>query len=89
MKTVLFLQNKYTRWYDSIIEHRRCTDTIVEYYERHHIIPKSVGGSDEPENIVRLTARERLKSHWAKMTHEQRIERGRRISDGRRKGANK
>ena len=34
-----------------------------EYYERHHIVPRSFGGSDEPENLVVLTAKEHLIAH--------------------------
>lgn len=34
------------------------------YYERHHIIPRSLGGSDEPDNLVLLTAREHYLAHY-------------------------
>jgi len=34
------------------------------YYEHHHIIPKCMGGSNDNENIVLLTAREHYISHW-------------------------
>lgn len=33
------------------------------YCERHHILPKSVGGSDAEDNLVWLTAREHLIAH--------------------------
>ena len=33
------------------------------YYERHHIIPRSMGGSNEPENMVLLTHREHIIAH--------------------------
>ena len=33
------------------------------YYERHHIIPKSMGGSDTVDNLVYLTAKEHFLSH--------------------------
>lgn len=33
------------------------------YYELHHITPKSLGGSDAPENLVLLTAREHYIAH--------------------------
>jgi hypothetical protein len=33
------------------------------YTERHHIIPKSIGGSDDQSNLVRLTAREHFICH--------------------------
>lgn len=35
-----------------------------EYYERHHIVPRSMGGSDRKSNIVSLTAREHYLAHW-------------------------
>lgn len=34
-----------------------------EYGEVHHIVPKSEGGSDEPDNLVKLTAREHYVAH--------------------------
>ena len=33
------------------------------YVEKHHIIPKSEGGRDEPPNLVNLTAREHYIAH--------------------------
>jgi len=33
------------------------------YYEKHHIMPKCLGGSNEPENLVLLTAREHYICH--------------------------
>ena len=33
------------------------------YCEKHHIIPKSEGGKDEPDNLVNLTAREHYVAH--------------------------
>lgn len=36
----------------------------VGYYERHHIQPKSLGGNNDKENIVKLTAREHFICHW-------------------------
>lgn len=34
------------------------------YHELHHIIPKSMGGTDEKTNLVYLTAREHYIAHW-------------------------
>lgn len=34
------------------------------YTEKHHIIPKCLGGSNDKCNIVRLTAREHFIAHW-------------------------
>jgi len=55
--------NKYTYWYNVIIEnaHNR---TITGYKESHHILPQSLGGSDHKDNLVDLTAREHFICHW-------------------------
>ena len=46
--------------------------SISGYTERHHIIPKSLGGGNNKENLVNLTAREHFICHWllTKMTAE-------------------
>jgi hypothetical protein len=58
---------KYERWYYNIIhnakEQHRSKGAGV-YYENHHIIPKSLGGLYEPENMVLLTGREHFICHW-------------------------
>jgi hypothetical protein len=33
------------------------------YYNNHHIIPKHIGGTDDPENIIRLTIPEHAEAH--------------------------
>lgn len=58
----MYLQNKYTIWYFSIINHARQMD-YIGYTEKHHIIPKSLGGGDSFENIVSLTARQHFICH--------------------------
>ena len=59
----MYLQNKYTQCYFNIIEKAKSRE-LEEYTEHHHIIPKSLGGSNHPENLVRLTAREHFICHW-------------------------
>ena len=61
----MFIQNKYTKIYYRLIEQAqsRMIDTTI-YVERHHIIPKSLGGSNRKENLVILTAREHFICHW-------------------------
>ena len=54
--------NKYQKWYDQLISRAR-NRTIEGYVERHHIVPKSLGGTDEKSNLVKLTAREHLIAH--------------------------
>lgn len=64
----------YKRIYDSIIENAK--NQIREgYLEKHHIVPKSVGGSDDKSNLVLLTAREHYLCHWllAKHTNDKRM----------------
>lgn len=36
----------------------------VGYYEKHHIQPRSLGGNNDKENLVKLTAREHFICHW-------------------------
>lgn len=62
---VEIIQNKYARWYDQIItraKSRTLPDDV--YTERHHIIPKSIGGTNLKDNLVVLTAREHFICHW-------------------------
>lgn len=60
---VQFLDNKYSRWYYAIIAKARCR-TTYDYTEKHHIIPKSLRGTNNAENLVLLTAREHFICHW-------------------------
>ena len=62
---LLFIDNKYTHIYYNIIikaQSRVLEDNI--YSEKHHIIPKSLGGNNRNDNLVRLTAREHFIAHW-------------------------
>lgn len=34
-----------------------------EYHERHHIIPRCLGGTDDEENLIDLYAREHFEAH--------------------------
>lgn len=46
-----------------MIESRR-ERLLTGYTERHHIIPKCMGGDDSMENLISLTAREHFIAHW-------------------------
>lgn len=62
---MLFTDNKYTSIYYSII--LRAQSRVLNngvYFEKHHIIPKSLGGNNRKENLVKLTAREHFIVHW-------------------------
>lgn len=52
----------YLKHYGSLIE-RAKNRVMGGYSEKHHIIPKCLGGSDEKENLVILTAREHYVAH--------------------------
>ena len=54
--------NKYQKWYYTIIDRAR-NRTIEGYTEKHHIVPRSLGGTNEKSNLVKLTAREHLVAH--------------------------
>jgi hypothetical protein len=58
----MYLQNKYLNIYNNIIE-RAKSRTLEGYKEKHHIVPKSIGGTDEPENLVELTSKEHYLCH--------------------------
>jgi hypothetical protein len=55
--------NKYEKWYTAITE-RAKNRTLEGYTESHHVIPRSLGGSDDADNLVDLTAREHFVCHW-------------------------
>ena len=54
----------YKKVYDRIVENRLNNPLSKdEYGERHHIIPRSLGGSNRTDNLVRLSAREHFICH--------------------------
>ena len=73
----------YKKIYNKIIENRKMKPLLEsEYGEKHHILPRSLGGGDNVSNLVRLTAREHFICHallaeiydkhsfeWYKMNH--------------------
>lgn len=75
---MIFITNKYTKYYFSIINNAtqqnrkklKKLDPTYIYYEKHHIIPKCLSGSNDKTNLVVLTAREHFICHWllTKMT---------------------
>jgi len=66
-----FKNNKYTIWYYNIIssaqnrnfKSKKQAKSVLGYVEYHHIIPRSIGGSDSKENMVYLTAKEHFCVH--------------------------
>jgi hypothetical protein len=68
---MLFLDNKYTNCYYSIVRRAKSRLLLNDVYsERHHIVPRSLGGDNSDENLVTLTGREHFICHilLSKMT---------------------
>jgi hypothetical protein len=74
-KFMKFNQMNYEKIYKLIIQkaksenrikyshYLRKKSNILPYYESHHIIPRCLGGIDDEENLVLLTAREHYVCH--------------------------
>ncbi|WP_144378527.1 NUMOD3 domain-containing DNA-binding protein [Mesorhizobium amorphae] len=56
----MFIENKYYRWYLAVV----ANDCPGRAVERHHKVPRSLGGTNDPANIVRLTLRKHFLAHW-------------------------
>jgi hypothetical protein len=54
--------NKYSKWYFNIID-KRSKLIYNGYTETHHILPRSLGGSNDASNLVKLSAREHFICH--------------------------
>ena len=63
----MFRENKYTKWYFSIVDCAYKRSPLDCYTENHHVIPKSIQPNN---NLVALTPREHFICHWllTKMT---------------------
>ena len=60
----MFIQNKYTKCYYNIIYKARLRNLPNNVYtEKHHIIPRSLGGNNSKLNLVKLTAKEHFICH--------------------------
>jgi hypothetical protein len=54
----------YQKIHDSIIERAKLRNLEAGvYYEKHHILARSVGGGNDAENLVLLTAKEHFVIH--------------------------
>lgn len=60
----MFNKSKYTNWYYQIIEQAKNRVLAKPIYsEKHHILPKSLGGDQSKTNLVRLLPREHFVCH--------------------------
>lgn len=53
----------YKEFIDNILQTRGRFGCGDEYHERHHIVPKCMGGGNEEDNLIDLYAREHFKAH--------------------------
>lgn len=54
----------YKRIYAEFIADRRLKEpALAGYVEKHHIAPRSLGGSDDADNLIRLTASDHFFAH--------------------------
>jgi len=54
----------YTKLYNNIIAKAVGRKECVGYFENHHIVPRSLGGTNECTNLVELTPREHFICHY-------------------------
>ena len=62
MLPIQYIKNKYYFIYYNIIEQSKSRN-INGYIEKHHIIPKSLGGTNDKSNIAILSAKEHFICH--------------------------
>ena len=58
----MFIENKYKVWHDNIIANAQ-SRVLDCYKEKHHILPRCLGGNNKKENLVELTAKEHFIIH--------------------------
>ncbi len=62
----------YLKHYENLCLSRKKLNRVKSkdtYYEQHHILPKSLGGSNDKSNIVLLTAKEHYIAHLLLYKH--------------------
>lgn len=50
--------------YEKLIAGAKARSVAPAYVEVHHIVPRSEGGANSPDNLVALTPREHFLAHW-------------------------
>jgi hypothetical protein len=71
INTIMYKENKYTKLYYKLIDRSIYRNwSKAPGRERHHIMPQSLGGSNDKSNLTYLSAREHFICHWllVKMT---------------------
>ena len=53
----------YKAVYDKLIQKARSRGAVAGYSEKHHVVPRCLGGSNSKDNLVVLTAEEHFLAH--------------------------
>lgn len=54
----------YQRIYDEFIADRRIKESsLIGYTEKHHVLPRSLGGDNSKENLIKLSAQDHYFAH--------------------------
>lgn len=53
----------FEKIYNSLINKAQLRESVLDYYEKHHIIPKCINGTNDKSNLVKLSAREHYLAH--------------------------
>lgn len=59
----------YLKHYNCLVENAQNRECTNGYVEKHHIVPRSMGGTNDKTNIVKLTAREHFIAHLLLWKH--------------------
>ena len=62
LKQPCLIKNKFLKWYALLIAQRILNPPDGDF-EKHHILPRSIGGTDDADNLVKLTPREHFVAH--------------------------
>jgi hypothetical protein len=65
--SMIIYSSKYYTKYNQICKHYKELDLKKSkdlYTEKHHILPKSMGGTNKKDNLVRVPARVHFLMHW-------------------------
>ena len=57
------METTYEEFIQNILDVRGRFNCGDEYHERHHIVPKCMGGTNDEENLIDLFAREHFEAH--------------------------
>lgn len=59
----------YLNIYNQLMMKRMKTPSTAEYTERHHVVPRCMGGNDTSDNLVELSAKEHYVAHHLLYKH--------------------